>query len=280
MRPHQWLKNSFVFVGLFFGHGWGNIPLVIHVIIMAVAFSLLSSAIYILNDLIDRESDRAHPTKRYRPLAANTVSVKAANGLAVVLMLVSLGLGMAISQAALLILLGYMIMNLAYSLRLKHVVLLDVFLIATGFLLRILAGTVGVGIPPSQWLVLCSLMLTLFLGFAKRRAEIMGLQEGGTNHRRVLANYSPVLLDKMITVTAACVLMSYGLYTMSPETIQIHQTDNLIYTLPFVMYAIFRYIFLLHHRGKGGEPSRDVVRDPHVLIAVIGWTVLTFWLIY
>ncbi|MGR6034891.1 MAG: decaprenyl-phosphate phosphoribosyltransferase [Candidatus Nitrosoglobus sp.] len=280
MRPYQWLKNSFVFVGIFFDHAWDNIPIVIQVVAMAISFSLLSSAVYILNDLIDRESDRNHPTKQRRPLAAGIVSVKVAIGLAAVLVIISLGLGLWVSQAALLILLGYVIMNLAYSFKLKHVVLLDVFIIAAGFLLRILAGTAGVGITPSRWLVLCSLMLTLFLGFAKRRAEIMTLHKGGTEHRRVLAYYSPILLDKMITVTAACVLMSYGLYTMSPETIQIHHTGNLIYTLPLVTYAIFRYIFLLHHRGKGGEPSRDLMRDPHILLSAISWAALTFWLIY
>jgi 4-hydroxybenzoate polyprenyltransferase len=159
------------------------------------------------------------------------------------------------------------------------VVLLDVFIIAAGFLLRILAGTAGVGISPSQWLVLCSLMLTLFLGFAKRRAEIMTLHEGGTEHRRVLANYTPILLDKMIIVTAACVLMSYGLYVMSPETIQIYQTENLIYMYipPLVMYAICRYIFLFHHRGKGGEPSCDLMRGPHILLSAMSWAALTFW---
>jgi 4-hydroxybenzoate polyprenyltransferase len=280
MRPYQWLKNSFVFVGIFFDHAWDNIPIVIQVVAMAISFSLLSSAVYILNDLIDRESDRNHPTKQRRPLAAGIVSVKVAIGLAAVLVIISLGLGLWVSQAALLILLGYVIMNLAYSFKLKHVVLLDVFIIAAGFLLRILAGTAGVGIPPSRWLVLCSLMLTLFLGFAKRRAEIMTLHKGGTEHRRVLAHYSPILLDKMITVTAACVLMSYGLYAMSPETIRIHHTENLIYTLPLVTYAIFRYIFLLHHRGKGGEPSRDLMRDPHILLSAMSWAALTFWLIY
>jgi 4-hydroxybenzoate polyprenyltransferase len=280
MRPYQWLKNSFVFVGMFFDHAWDNISIVIQVVAMAISFSLLSSAVYILNDLMDRENDRNHPTKQRRPLAAGIVGVKAAIGLAAILVVISLGLGLWVSQAALLILLGYVIMNLAYSFKLKHVVLLDVFIIAAGFLLRILAGTAGVGIPPSRWLVLCSLMLTLFLGFAKRRAEIMTLHKGGTEHRRVLAHYSPILLDKMITVTAACVLMSYGLYAMSPETIRIHHTENLIYTLPLVTYAIFRYIFLLHHRGKGGEPSRDLMRDPHILLSAMSWAALTFWLIY
>jgi 4-hydroxybenzoate polyprenyltransferase len=279
MRPQQWLKNSFVFVGLLFGHAWHDLSLVLQVVAMAVAFSLLSSAVYITNDLADRESDRSHPSKRHRPLAAGTVGVGTALGLAAVLVVVSLGLSAWVSLLGVLILLSYASMNLAYSFGLKHVVLLDVFILAAGFLLRILAGTVGVGIPPSQWLVFCSLMLTLFLGFAKRRAEIMVLEEDSAEHRRVLAYYSPVLLDTMITVTAACVLMSYGLYTMSPETIRIHQTEHLLYTVPLVMYAIFRYIFLLHHRGKGGEPSRDVMRDPHILAAAIGWAVLTFWLL-
>jgi 4-hydroxybenzoate polyprenyltransferase len=279
MRPQQWLKNSFVFVGLLFGHAWHDLSLVLQVVAMAVAFSLLSSAVYIINDLADRESDRSHPSKRHRPLAAGTVGVGTALGLAAVLVVVSLGLSAWVSLLGVLILLSYASMNLAYSFGLKHIVLLDVFILAAGFLLRILAGTVGVGIPPSQWLVFCSLMLTLFLGFAKRRAEIMVLEEDSAEHRRVLAYYSPVLLDTMITVTAACVLMSYGLYTMSPETIRIHQTDNLLYTVPLVMYAIFRYIFLLHHHGKGGEPSRDVMRDPHILTAAIGWAMLTFWLL-
>lgn len=279
MRPHQWLKNSFVFVGIFFDHSWGDIPIVIRVIAIAVAFSLLSSAVYILNDLVDRESDRNHPAKQHRPLAAGTVGVKVAIALATILVVISLGLSLWVSQSALFILLAYAIMNLAYSFKLKHVVLLDVFIIAGGFLLRILAGTAGVGIPPSQWLVLCSLMLTLFLGFAKRRAEMMTLPGDGTEHRRVLAYYSPILLDKMITVTAACTLMSYGLYAMSPETIRVHHTNNLIYTLPLVMYAIFRYIFLLHHQSKGGEPSRDLMRDPHILLSAMGWAILTFWLI-
>jgi 4-hydroxybenzoate polyprenyltransferase len=182
-------------------------------------------------------------------------------------------------MTVLVILLGYALMNLAYSLRLKHVVLLDVFIIAAGFMLRILAGTLGVGIPPSQWLLLCGLMVTLFLGFTKRRAELAALNEGGVAHRKVLAHYSPVLLDKMIGITASGVVMSYSLYTMSPDTIRVHGTANLIYTVPFVLYGVFRYIYLLHKQDGGGDPSRELVRDKHLVLAVLAWGVVTVWLL-
>ena len=179
----------------------------------------------------------------------------------------------------LIILVGYVLMNLAYSLRLKHVVILDVFIISTGFMLRILAGTLGVGIPPSQWLLLCGLMVTLFLGFTKRRAEIIALTEDKTAHRKVLEHYSPVLLDKMIGITASGVIMSYSLYTMNADTIRIHGTTNLIYTVPFVMYGVFRYIYLLHHQSRGGDTAHDLVRDPHLFVVVGAWLIVTMLLI-
>lgn len=279
MRPHQWLKNSFVFTGLLFSHAWHDTHLLVHVLLAALAFSLVSSAIYILNDMVDCEQDKLHPVKCHRPLAAQTVSLRNAGGFAVLLAMLALGLAYAVSVTVLWIIIAYVLMNLAYSLRLKHVVILDVFIIAAGFMLRILAGTLGVGIPPSQWLLLCGLMVTLFLGFAKRRAEMAALSAGGAAHRKVLAHYSPVLLDKMIGITASGVVMSYSLYTMSPDTIHTHGTANLIYTVPFVMYGVFRYIYLLHEQHGGADPSRDVVRDVHLVGAVLAWVVATFWLI-
>lgn len=279
MRPHQWVKNAFVFTGLLFGHAWHNPLLVQHVIIAAIAFSFVSSAIYIINDIVDREQDKRHPNKQHRPLAAGSVSVPAAVILAIVLAASALLLSYMVSSTVLLIITAYAIMNLAYSLRLKHIVILDVFIIATGFMLRILAGTLGVGIPPSQWLLLCGLMVTLFLGFTKRRAEIIALTEDKTAHRKVLEYYSPVLLDKMIGITASGLILSYSLYTMNPDTIRTHGTSNLIYTVPFVMYGVFRYIYLLHHQSQGGDPSRDLMRDPHLLITVGTWLITTIWLI-
>jgi 4-hydroxybenzoate polyprenyltransferase len=279
MRPYQWVKNAFVFTGLLFGHAWSDANLVVNAVTVFAAFCLLSSAIYTLNDIVDIEQDKRHPKKRTRPLAAGLVSVPAALALAALLSVIGLGLAYSVSLRVVIILVGYALMNIAYSLRLKHVVILDVFIIATGFMLRILSGTLGIGIPPSQWLLLCGLMVTLFLGFTKRRAEIIALTEDKAAHRKVLEHYSPVLLDKMIGVTAAGLIMSYSLYTMNADTIRIHGTANLIYTVPFVMYGVFRYIYLLHHQSRGGDPSHDLVRDPHLFIVVGAWLIATILLI-
>jgi 4-hydroxybenzoate polyprenyltransferase len=279
MRPHQWVKNAFVFTGLLFGHAWHDPGLAARAVVAFAAFCLASSAVYVVNDIVDIEQDRRHPKKRLRPLAAGHVPVAAAAALAALLGAAGLALGWLASPTVLVILLGYALMNIAYTLRLKHVVILDVFIIATGFMLRILAGTLGIGIAPSQWLLLCGLMVTLFLGFTKRRAEIIALNEDKTSHRRVLEHYSPVLLDKMIGITASGLIMSYSLYTMNADTIRIHGTANLIYTVPFVMYGVFRYIYLLHHQSRGGDTAHDLVRDPHLLAVVASWVIATFWLI-
>ena len=279
MRPHQWIKNTFVFTGLLFGHAWHDPNLVTLVVVAFIAFCLVSSTVYIINDIVDLEQDRHHPKKTRRPLASGQVSVTAAVILAAVLGTLGLGLAYGASKTVVVILVAYALMNIAYSLRLKHVVILDVFIIATGFMLRILAGTLAVGIPPSQWLLLCGMMVTLFLGFTKRRAEIMALAEDKAAHRKVLEHYSPVLLDKMIGVTAAGLIMSYSLYTMNPDTIRIQGTSNLIYTVPFVMYGVFRYIYLLHHQSKGADTAHDLVRDPHLFIVVGAWLAATLWLI-
>lgn len=279
MRPYQWVKNLFVFTGLLFGHAWHDPHLVTQAVTAFIAFCMVSSAIYTLNDIVDLEQDRQHPGKCKRPLASGTVSVSVAIVFAIILAVLGLMLAYAASLTALIILVGYALMNIAYSFWLKHVVILDVFIIATGFMLRILAGTLGIGIPPSQWLLLCGLMVTLFLGFSKRRAEIIALTDDKGAHRRVLEHYSPVLLDKMIGVTAAGLIMSYSLYTMNPDTIRIHGTANLIYTVPFVMYGVFRYIYLLHHHSRGGDPSHDLLRDPHLFIVVGAWLVTTILLI-
>jgi 4-hydroxybenzoate polyprenyltransferase len=279
MRPHQWVKNTFVFIGLLFGHAWHDPHLVTRALIAFAAFCLVSSAIYTINDVVDVEQDKLHPKKSKRPLASGAVTVSAAIALASLLAVLGLILAYVVSLTVLFILLGYAMMNIVYSLKLKHVVILDVFIIATGFMLRILAGTLGIGIAPSQWLLLCGLMVTLFLGFTKRRAEIIALSDDKAAHRKVLEHYSPVLLDKMIGITASGLIMSYSLYTMNPDTIRIHGTANLIYTVPFVMYGVFRYIYLLHHQNRGGDTAHDLVRDPHLFIVVGAWMVTTILLI-
>lgn len=279
MRPHQWLKNGFVFIGLFFGHAWGELATVQAVVLAALAFCFVSSAIYVFNDYTDRQADRLHPRKRLRPLAAGTISPQRALWLALSSASVGLLLAWLSSPTVLAIVLGYGVMNLLYSWRLKQVVILDVFIIAAGFMLRILAGTVGVGIPPSSWLLLTGLMVTLFLGFAKRRAELVAVEQGGEGTRKVLQNYSLPMLDLMIGVCATGVVIAYSLYTMSPQTIAIHQTENLIYTVPLVLYGLFRYLHLNFSANAGEDPSRDLLRDPHMLITLLLWFGLTLGLL-
>ena len=279
MRPHQWTKNLFVFTGLIFGHAWTDAGLVQSVILAAVAFSLLSSGVYIVNDIVDAESDRQHPRKKFRPIAAGNVAVYLAASWALVLIIVAFGLGWLVSGEVMILLLAYLMLNAGYSAGLKQVAVLDVFLIATGFMLRILVGTVGVGIPPSQWLLLCGLMITLFLGFTKRRAELMVAEESGMTTRKVLRQYDAGLLDTFIAITATGAVLAYSLYTVSPGTIEIHGTADLIYTVPFVAYGVFRYILRLHTHRRGEDPARELITDPHIIVTVLSWVIVVLWLI-
>ena len=280
LRPRHWVKNGFVLVGLLFANAWQQPGLAARVLMAAVAFCFVASGVYIFNDLFDREQDRNHARNKSRPLAAGRVSSGTAVILLIALWILSFGLAVLVSRRVFVILLIYIILNVAYSLRLKEVVILDVFIIAAGFMLRILAGTVGVGIPPSQWLLLCGLMIALFLGFTKRRAELYATSGAeGSGQRKVLGHYQPVLLDKMIVITATCVILTYSLYTMSPITIQTHHTDSLIYTVPFVAYGIFRYIYSLHTKATGSDPTQEIFRDAHILFSIIGWLGVTIWLI-
>jgi 4-hydroxybenzoate polyprenyltransferase len=279
LRPGHWVKNGFVFLGILFANAWRQPGVLGKVLLVAICFSLVSSGIYAFNDLLDRELDRSHPKKKARPLAAGDLSGTVAMVAFVLLCSVGIAVGYVVSLRVTIALLAYVVINVAYSAALKNVVLLDVFIIAGGFMLRILAGTICVGIPPSQWLLLCGLMVALFLGFSKRRAELYTIAGNGSNQRRVLDHYRPVLLDKMIVITATGVILTYSLYTMSPATVQVHHTEALIYTVPFVMYGIFRYIFLLHDQATGADPVLEIFRDPHVLLSILGWLFVTLWLI-
>ncbi|TRZ98754.1 MAG: decaprenyl-phosphate phosphoribosyltransferase [Rhodocyclaceae bacterium] len=274
MRPHQWLKNGFVFVGLLFGHAWTDPVRLGQVLAAFTAFCLLASAVYVMNDLIDREQDRLHPKKKSRPLAAGTVSVAAAVTLAVGCLAAGGAVAWLFAGSAPWIFFTYVALNVGYSFGLKHVVILDVFIIASGFMLRILAGTLGIGIAPSQWLLLCGLMLTLFLGFAKRRAELNALLADSAGHRRVLEHYTAPMLDQFIGVAVAGTVVSYALYTVSAETVALHGTRGLIATVPFVLYGMLRYLWRLHTRGGGGDPAQELLTDPHLLAATIGWLLL------
>ena len=275
MRPHQWIKSGFVVLGLLFSHRWTDSRLVMSVLLACVAFSAMASTVYVINDLIDVVSDRNHPKKRLRPIASRAVPERVAQILAAVLFLVAMTCASLVSLTVVALVLCYAAMNVAYSYGLKHVVIVDVFVISAGFMLRILVGTAGVGIEPSSWLLLCGMMMTLLIGFGKRRAELTAIDTDTSSTRKVLAQYDLPLLDQFLAATAGCAVLSYSLYTVSPETIRLHGTDKLIYTVPFIVYGIFRYLFLLNRRGMGQDTARDLFADRHLLATMVGWIVLT-----
>jgi 4-hydroxybenzoate polyprenyltransferase len=284
IRPHQWIKNAFVFVGLIFGHAWTDPRLIADVLMLFAAFCLVSSAVYVMNDLADREADRMHPIKRSRPLARGDIGAGTALALCIALALGGMGLAALVSLTALSIAAAYVVLNMAYSAGLKHVAILDVFLIAAGFMLRILAGTLGIGIAPSKWLLLCGLMLTLFLGFCKRRAELTEVEgaEGAgrsTGQRAVLDGYTAPLIDLLIAVSVADAAIGYALYTVDQETILLHGTDRLMLTLPFVLYGLFRYLQLVYSKGGGADPAWELLHDPHLIAAIAGWLGAIWWLL-
>ena len=235
------------------------------VLLAFAAFCCASSAVYVLNDWLDRKLDAQHPTKRLRPFASGAVSATAGFGLAGLLL--AGGLWLVWGNAILLVLLAiYLLLNLAYSLRLKTVPVVDVFIIASGFILRLLAGTVAVGIAPSHWLLLTGMFVALFLGFAKRKAETF---HASGSQRAVLAHYSPALLDTYIVMTMTAMLMSYSLFAISPES-QFRHGERLIYTVPLVIFGMLRYTYQVH-RGRGEDVARDLLRDPWIVVTGICW---------
>jgi 4-hydroxybenzoate polyprenyltransferase len=278
IRPHQYIKNAFVWLGVIFSQTkiWDDF---IHVGFVFLAFCAAASCVYIFNDIFDVEADRLHPIKCHRPIASGAVTILTAWFLSILLAILAVSMAALVGWISVTLIGMYLLINIAYSLRLKHVVILDVFIISAGFMLRILIGTVGIGITPSQWLLLTGLMLTLFLGFAKRRAELLMLEnEGKTDRasvRRVLHDYSPVVLDQLTGITAACTILSYGLYMVSAETINLHGTFALFYTLPFVIYGMFRYLYLLHHHSRGSDTAKDLIADPHLIVTGFGWLFVT-----
>ena len=277
-RPQQWVKNAFVLPGLIFGHALGDADKVTAALVATVAFCLMSSAVYSLNDVLDRDRDREHPDKRSRPIASGEIAPRDGILFGVALALAGLALGMVAGIAVVAILAAYALLNLGYSLGLKRVPVLDVFMIAAGFMLRILAGTIGIGIEPSRWLLLCGFLVTLFLGFAKRRAELSSLADDAGKHRPVLDAYSAPFLDAAILMCATGMVVTYGFYTVWPTTVAQHGTD-LTLTLPFVLFGTFRYLFLLRHRGGGADPSNELLDDRWLLGAAAGWAATVVLLI-
>ena len=278
-RPSHWVKNVFVLAGVVFGHAWDDSTLLAAAFVTTFAFCLASSAVYAFNDSLDAGQDRDHPDKRGRPVARGAVSTREAFAIAGVLATASLAAAAWVGATAAGIVAAYLSLNIAYTLGLKRVPVVDVFVIAAGFMLRLLAGTSGIGVEPSQWLLACGFLLTLFLGFAKRRAELARLADDAAQHRAVLDAYSTGFLDKAILVCVVGMVVTYAAYTVSPDTASLHGTAHLIVTLPWVLLGTFRYLFRLHFRGGGGDPAEEVIRDPVLAAAGAGWIATVLWLI-
>ena len=278
VRPAQWVKNLFVLAPLLFSGRATEPEAVIAALLSLLAFCLLASAVYSFNDVADRESDRAHPTKRFRPVASGRIPVASAMGISAGLVLLGLGLAWVVTPGLALIAAGYLLLNLIYSIWLKHLVILDVFALAAFFILRLLGGSVAIDVEPSIWLLICGGLLALYLGFAKRRQELMLLGGDSLNHRKVLGDYGPAFLDQMSVVLLAVTVVSYIMYTLSPERVAI-SGHRLTYSLVFVLYGVFRYLFLVHQRG-GGSPTETLLTDRSLIIAVLLWSGYCGWVVY
>lgn len=282
LRIHQWLKNSFVLAGIFFAHAFYSWQLFTQALWATGAFCLISSASYIYNDIIDLQQDRLHMTKKNRALASQKISIFSAKIITFILIITSLLISYQISVQLVFIIIIYFILNIFYTHIFKKIVIIDVFVIALGFMLRILAGTIGMHIMPSPWILLCGINLTLFLGFAKRRAEYLANASVGnaTQERQVLSDYQSIaFIDQLMLITASCSVITYALYTLSPETIHAHHTADLIYTVPLVMYSIFRYLYLCHvSRWYGEDTAKDIFKDKSLLLAILTWILVTIYL--
>ncbi len=281
MRCHQWLKNLFVFAAPVFGQQLLIAEKFLIVCIAFIAMCMASSAAYLFNDLKDLEYDRVHPKKRERPLASGRLRARTA--IVALIALAALSLLLAFSfmpMAAGITLLSYLILNILYSLWIKYIVILDVMFIASCFVLRILLGAFAISVAPSYWLLLCTINVALFLGFAKRRAELVTLEDDATNHRRVMEHYSLAFVDQMIAIVTGATLVCYILYTVDARTVQVFGTHMLVLTVPFVMYGLFRYLYLLYQRQEGGSPTEAILLDKAFLLNITLWGVLCVTIIY
>jgi 4-hydroxybenzoate polyprenyltransferase len=280
LRPHQWSKNLLVFAGLLFARRLFDPPSVLKAVAAFAIFCALSATVYLINDVADRESDRNHPLKSRRPIASGQVGVAAALGAAGALGVGALAGSLALGRSFTVVALSYLGINVLYSTALKHVVILDVLTIAIGFVLRAVGGAVAIHVAISHWLFVCTILLALFLSLAKRRHELVLLAAGAREHRRILDEYNPYLLDQLIGITAAASLIAYILYTISPESAEKFGTPWLDLTIPFPIYGIFRYLYLVHRRDGGGNPTDLLLSDYPLLACVVGWALAVAVIVY
>ena len=287
MRPGQWIKNFMLFPALVFSGHLTDFSGFVAVSGGFVVFCLLSGAVYIFNDLKDFEGDRVHPNKRRRPIASGKLSImdatRAMRGLVVIGLAGSLILNVVTTRVGFDffgICVLYLVLQYAYTTRLKHVVILDVGCIAAGFVLRVLGGAAILNVPVGMWIVICTTLLALFLGFGKRRHELTLLSGEAGEHRKILEEYSPYFLDQMIAVVTASTVIAYSLYTLDPAIVAKLHTPNLPFTIPFVIYGIFRYLYLVHQREEGGSPSEILISDKPLLVNIGLWFGTVIFLLY
>ena len=280
LRPHQWTKNGFIFLAPLFAHQIHRGDVFAATLVAFGLFCFLSGAVYVFNDVLDLPRDRAHPEKRHRPIASGQVPPLLALGFAIGLAAAALAGSFQLSVAFGWTAAAYLANNIVYSLWIKHVPIVDVMSVAAGFLLRAVAGGAAVGVPISHWLVLCMTLLALFLAFCKRRQELTLLAGEAASHRASLKGYTIQFLDHMITVVAASTLIAYALYALSPEVQQKLGTPWLGFTIPFVIYGMSRYLYLVHVRSEGGNPSRILLADRPTQINIALWMATVLILIY
>jgi len=280
LRPGQWTKNFFVFAGLLFGKQLLN-PIAVGRSLAAFAiFCALSGVVYLVNDIMDRESDRLHPLKALRPIASGALSIGVARAAAFAIGAGALAASTALGRGFAAVAVGYLALQVLYSITLKHIVILDVLTIAIGFVLRGVAGAVAIDVEIGHWLLICTILLALFIALAKRRHEIVMLAGEAPSHRPILGEYSAYLLDQMIGVVTASTLIAYIVFTVSPETTQKFGTAWLWLTIPFPLYGIFRYLYLVHRREGGGSPADLLMTDRPLLACVALWALTVAAIIY
>lgn len=266
LRPKQWIKNFFVFGAVIFSNNIINLEIVKTNMITFIAFCLVSSSVYILNDIVDIERDKKHPKKCERPIASGKISVTKAMITGNILVIASLSIAVSINKLILIVIILYLLNNVMYSFKIKNIILLDVFSISIGFILRLLAGGIATNVETSKWIILCTLFLSLFLGFGKRRNEFIILGEDAKGHRENLLQYSEKLLDQLINIGITCTIMSYSIYCIigSPSS-------NFIWTSIFVIFGIIRYYYLMYFNGEGGSPTEIVLKDRQLGSCIVFW---------
>jgi 4-hydroxybenzoate polyprenyltransferase len=280
MRPHQWVKNFFVLTPVVFAGRLFEQAAALRAAAAFGVFCAAASAIYLFNDIRDREEDRRHPLKRRRPIASGALSVSAASTAAVILVMLALAGAWVLGMPFAVVLGLYLVSNVAYTAGLKRVVILDVLLVAVGFLLRVEAGGVVVGVEVSSWLLLCTLFLALFLVVSKRRHEVVLLAGDAASQRQVLQDYSPAFLDQMIAVATGATLVSYALYAADPATVARFGSRGLLATIPLVVYGIFRYLWLVYHREDERAPTEALLTDRPFLVNLVLWAALVVAIVY